>query len=62
MPPIDWPLLRAACARSAWHAAYGAAGLAADTPAYRAAAAHIEAAKAVDLARLTADWSKRHAR
>jgi len=60
--PIDWPALRLACARNAWQAAYSAAGLAADTPDYRAAAAHIEAAKATALARLTADWSKRHAR
>ena len=62
MPPIDWPALRLACARGLYQAAYSAAGLAADTPDYRAAAAHIEAAKATALARLTADWSKRHAR
>jgi len=62
MPPIDWPLLRPACARGAWQAAYGAAGLAAETADYRAAAAYIEAAKAVALARLTADWRKRHAK
>lgn len=53
---VDWPALRAALAREAWHAAYGAAGLSRDTPDYKQAAAEIEAAKAVALAALTHAW------
>ena len=62
MPPIDRTSLRLACARGLYQAAYSAAGLAAATPDYRAAAVYIEAAKAVALAQLTANWSKRHAK